>query len=811
MAGADLGEKYRQLKQQYVRSLPTRLEELRASWRRLLHVSWDTKALTSMEQSAHKLSGSGSTFQFPDISQAARLLEDQLLPLLNKPDATATERHRIGALLEALEQAIAQAIQSEVPGVEDAVALPASPATAARHHRIAVIEDDQNQADFLQDWLEQRGYAVDVFGTPEAFSKHSDDHTYHLILLDISFPEGALEGIALLERLKCQVDGSRPVLMMSARGDMVARMRALRAGAASYLTKPLDLDMLEKRIAQLLADNTAPRQRVLWVDDDNEQLAYYKTLLAEQGYEVEGLAQPVRILERIEQFQPDAIVLDHEMPGVQGLELARVLRQDARYMAIPILFVSASQAVAEQLETYSMVGNEVFQKPLESKRFLAALHHHLLQAQVISARINLVSQRKVREGLQNHDSFLTDLATSIAYLEAVPDAPSRYLVQVGIDREQYLRAQYGARALASLTARMEQHFASQLGPEDSGCVLGGGSFLFQITTPAGENASEYLDSLHRQLNSPSWSLGEPAVPVTVSMGVLPLIEAVNEDKALLEVEQACAEAVQEEGGRVVWHLAPERSDRSKLDDRIRELLEAQAFKLHYQPIVNMDSGDTLFEALVRLVDEDDAVYLPGQFLPHLAEGSHGTLHSLDRWVVEHALEGLSGLAGKAAASHAVAIKLASSMADVAKMIPFLSTGMRNARIKGKRRVYLALSSSAVIKDVARAKQVLSVLQGMDCGLIIEHLEADQASVDLLRELPSVDFVKLAHKYGAGAEQTTELESMLRRFREIFGSSLPIVATRVEDARALAWFWERDIRNFQGHFIQAPEVAMNFEF
>ena len=810
MAGADLGEKYRELKQQYVRSLPKRLEELRATWSRLLHVSWDMKALAIMEQTAHKLSGSGSTFQFPEISRAARSLEDQLQPLLDKSDATPAERNRIGAALGDLEQAIAEAIESPDSGAEAETALSASPKATAKQQCIAVIEDDHSQAEFLTDWLEQRGYTVDVFGTPEEFSEHSDDRHYHLILLDISFPDGALEGITLLERLKCQMDGGSPVLMMSARSDMVARMRALRAGADSYLTKPLDLGVLEKRIEQLLSDTAAPRQRVLWVEDDNEQLAYYKNLLADQGYEVEGLTQPVRILERIEQFQPDAIVLDHEMPGVQGLELARVLRQDARYMTIPILFVSASEAVAEQLETYSMAGNEVFQKPLDSKRFLAALHHHLIQAQLISARINLVSQRKASEGLQNHDYFLTELATSIAYLESSPGVASRYLLQVGIDREEYLRAQHGARALASLTAAMEQHFARELGHEDSGCALGGGSFLFQINTPAGEDAAAYLEGFHQRLNSPGWTLGEPAVPVTLSMGVLPLTETVNEDKALLEVEQACGEAMQEEGGRVVWHRAPERSDHSKLDDRIRELLDAQAFKLHYQPIVNMDSGDTLFEALVRLVDEDDAVYLPGQFLLHLEEGSHGTLQSLDRWVVEHALEGLSTLAGKAAASHAVAIKLASSMADVARIIPFLSSGMRNSRIKGKRRVYLALSSSAVIKDVGRARQVLSVLQDMDCGLIIEHLEASQASVDLLRELPSVDFVKLAPKYGASAEQTSELEKVLRQFSQIFGSSQPIVATRVEDAKALAWFWERDVRHYQGHFIQAPEVAMNFE-
>lgn len=107
-------------------------------------------------------------------------------------------------------------------------------------------------------------------------------------------------------------------------------------------------------------------------------------------------------------------MLDHEMPGVQGFELAQVLRQDARYMTIPILFVSASQQVAAQLEQQSMIGNQLFSKPLDNQRFLTALHHHLVQAQLLTARINLVSQRKESRSLQNHDYFLTELATLLA-------------------------------------------------------------------------------------------------------------------------------------------------------------------------------------------------------------------------------------------------------------------------------------------------------------------------------------------------------------------------------------------------------------
>lgn len=288
MAGVDLGHKYEALKQKYVLGLPSRLDELQASWSRLQHVSWDAKALTFMEQCAHKLAGSGATFQFPEISEAARVLEDQLQQLLSKSDATPAERNQIEASLGKLERAVDQAVNT----TPSQTAPEAAPAAAKNHYRIAVIEDDLNQAAFLKTWLEQRGFTAETFETPEAYNRRTDDHLHHLILLDISFPQGALEGIAWLEHLKCQVDANTPVIMMSARSDMVARMRALRAGADTYLTKPLDLGVLENRIGQLLDHTLTSKPRVLWVDDDTDLLAYYKTMLTDEGYEVEACPSP---------------------------------------------------------------------------------------------------------------------------------------------------------------------------------------------------------------------------------------------------------------------------------------------------------------------------------------------------------------------------------------------------------------------------------------------------------------------------------------------------------------------------------------
>ncbi|WP_417543730.1 response regulator [Marinobacter sp.] len=809
MSEASPGQKLQELRTRYIAGLPNRMGELGDSWNRLLHVSWNPKALEFMHQSAHKLTGSGATFQFPEISNTARILEEQLQVLLAKSDATSTERQQIENSLKALERAIEDASRA---GPDNEMPVFVSKTVIEKHQplRIAVIEDDENQAAYLKNWLEQQGYYAETFEDPETYTRRTDGHFHHLILLDISFPQGALEGIGWLERMKCQAGTNTPVIMMSTRSDMVARMRALRAGADIYLTKPIDMGVLEKRIHQLLENARPARPRVLWVDDDTDLLAYYESILSEEGYEVEGLSQPVRVLERIEQFQPDAIILDHDMPGCQGIELAKVLRQDANYMTIPILFVSASPEARDLLEQHSIAGNDFFQKPLDIELFLSSLHRHLTNAKLIAARINLVSQRKESRGLQNHDYFLTELVDLLARIESDQADQAHYLVQASVDRHEYLRAQHGARAMANLSARMEKHFAEQLAVGDSGCALGGGSFLFWVTAHAADDGRAALERFHYNLNNPAWTLENAPDPVTLSLGVLTLNHAMDEDKALIEAEKACSEAMQSGSNKLIWQQAPERPPESKLNERITELLAAQAFKLYYQPIVNMETGDTLFEALVRLVDEDNAVYLPGQFLPWLPEGSRGPFYALDRWVIQHAVEDLTHLEGKASASYSVSVKLSSPMVDVEHLLTVLSGAIRENRIKGNRRIYLALSSPTVLKDVPRAKKIAKLVQSMGCGLVIEHVATDTASVDLIKELDSVDLVKLAPTLGASDQQTPALEDLLSQLKAALSSSQKIVVTGVEDAKVLSWFWEQGIRNFQGYFIQEPKGAMSYE-
>ena len=103
--------------------------------------------------------------------------------------------------------------------------------------RIALLEDDADQASLLQAWLVEDGHACSHFDAGVSFIKAYMRDDFDLVIMDWELPESS--GIDVLKHLRLQLDQQVPVLFITQKneeGDIVA---ALEAGADDYMTKPI--------------------------------------------------------------------------------------------------------------------------------------------------------------------------------------------------------------------------------------------------------------------------------------------------------------------------------------------------------------------------------------------------------------------------------------------------------------------------------------------------------------------------------------------------------------------------------------------
>ncbi|HEU4727220.1 MAG TPA: response regulator transcription factor [Kofleriaceae bacterium] len=118
--------------------------------------------------------------------------------------------------------------------------------------RILVVEDDPSIRLGLEDTLTAKGYQVEAIGRGEEGADKAIGGRYDLVVLDVMLPD--IDGFEVCRRIRASRGPARrvPVIMLSARGSELDRVRGLELGADDYVTKPFSLMELLARVASVL-------------------------------------------------------------------------------------------------------------------------------------------------------------------------------------------------------------------------------------------------------------------------------------------------------------------------------------------------------------------------------------------------------------------------------------------------------------------------------------------------------------------------------------------------------------------------------
>jgi DNA-binding response OmpR family regulator len=92
-------------------------------------------------------------------------------------------------------------------------------------------------------------------------------------------------------------------------------------------------------------------KKILVVDDEESIRELYKAELSDEGYQVELAADGREAIRRLEEFRPDLVTLDIKMPGTDGIEVLRRIRE--KDSAIPVILVSAFEEFKQDFNTWA--------------------------------------------------------------------------------------------------------------------------------------------------------------------------------------------------------------------------------------------------------------------------------------------------------------------------------------------------------------------------------------------------------------------------------------------------------------------------
>ena len=261
--------------------------------------------------------------------------------------------------------------------------------------KILVVDDDAISRMVLQSYLESFGFEVDSVDSGEnALSlllKTSQKSPYGLVLMDWEMPN--LDGIETSKRIKLdhQITEIPTIIMVTShsRDDILPHIH--EGDVDALLVKPVEPQNLLKNIAQTLhiditdysqqplqAKNTEKiitGIKVLVVDDDDINRLIAKEMLEDEGLKVDLAEGGLQALEKINEHQFDIVLMDLQMPDMDGYETCEKIRSNPKNQDLTIIALSA-HAMSDIKDKCLQVGmNDYVSKPFKIVELIKTLTH----------------------------------------------------------------------------------------------------------------------------------------------------------------------------------------------------------------------------------------------------------------------------------------------------------------------------------------------------------------------------------------------------------------------------------------------------
>ena len=533
-----LQEKLRALEAIFLQKLPSKFDEITETLQQVVERPDDHEAMVVLHRHLHTMAGSAGTFGFAEIGAQARLFESTLKPHLEGLPWNADE---LAAYSNEVKQYFAYALEHDnkpVNGVAESVQ--EEERESAMPQLIYLVDEDEKQNQEITVQLEHFGYEVVRMNHLGALAKAVAMRRPHVIVIELSFPEGKLAGAEEIGRIK-QIERFRiPTIFVSHSNSFESRLLAVRSSGDGYFTKPLDVVALTERIEAILRHDEDKAYRILIIDDDAVTSRFYGAILRDAGMNVYLLNDPHQILTVMTDFRPELLLMDIYMPGCSGVELSRLIRQDNSYVDVPIVFLSSEADMSKQLEAVKAGADDFITKPVAPEYLKASLANRAERYRSLRALI----MRDGLTGLLNHTAIKEQLSSEIS--QAGRSGSPLSLAMIDLDKFKDINDTYGHPAGDQVLRTLARLLRQRLRRSDIVGRYGGEEFAVIFPDTNAVTARRVLDQVRQAFAKIQQHSENDNFSVSFSGGVADLESSLDADE-LFDIADAAMYVSKQEG------------------------------------------------------------------------------------------------------------------------------------------------------------------------------------------------------------------------------------------------------------------------
>jgi len=564
---------------------------------------------------------------------------------------------------------------------------------------------------------------------------------------------------------------------------------------------------------------------ILVVDDEPNNFDVIEALLAANNYELHYANSGEAGIDLLESIQPDLILLDVAMPGMDGMAVCEKLKAMPQWQSIPIIIVTALTAKVFLSQCLEAGADDFISKPINRLELNARVRSMLRiskqhqQLSTFNAQLEATVQERT-EQLQTiiaQDS-LTKLPSRTYLLEQLADCLAREDLELAViildcDRFHLVNGSFGHLFGDKLLAAIANRLLQLTRPSDILARLGEDAFCLLIN-PIAEADTTAIDSVIQMIRN---TFHQPflvkgcEIYMTVSMG----IAFSQETQTAAELLQAADTAMYQaklKGKGSVQIFSPQMHiqihDRLILEADLQRALNNQEFTAFYQPIIDLETLKTIgFEALIRWQHPDKGIIPPGVFIPSME--TSGLIEPVGVLIFQKACQQLQVWHQRGWPELTMSINVSPRQFNSPSLLDDIERVLTETKVNPAC-IKLEITESAIMGSVENAIAMTKELQARQIQLSIDDFGTGYSSLKYLNSF-SVNNLKIDRSFikeFTSEENHYPIVNTIVALAQELG--LSIVAEGIETQQQLLWLQNLKCDFGQGYFFSKPLPADEIE-
>jgi DNA-binding response OmpR family regulator/EAL domain-containing protein (putative c-di-GMP-specific phosphodiesterase class I)/GGDEF domain-containing protein len=669
---------------------------------------------------------------------------------------------------------------------------------------IAVLSDETNLPPALIKAFEGRGFVVRSFADSARLAEILAQTPASALLVDSSQVEAMCEMIDVLSK-QVPANGSTVVVAIG-HGNSAARLQSMLQGAELYFDRLDDLNLVA-RVIEVIERSSEDPYRVLVVDDDAGTRMYLRLVLEQAGMSVLECGDPLAVMDHISNFQPDLLLLDLHMKGLDGLSLTMELRQQPELSVLPIVFISVEHKEETRFRAIQAGGDDFLTKPVRPRVLIAEVRSRIKRARLVKHQLPVSSGLLLRGGQLRRGDFLKQLAAVLSR----PTAAWQVLLSMKIDQADELGKQLGLAGAYELEQAVAKHFSEALRDTDAYTTWLEFGFGILLQRNSREEIIELAQLLCKKIASVTFDVQGKQSKLTLSIGVALVpagADGGDADRWFASAYAAHSIAHRLGGNRYDGVLTREHGAMPAervmiIREWVKEAANGNNIAIEFQPMLPLHGdGVGLYALDAKLRDyRAPLAGVTRKEYMNLARDAHA-LFMIDRLSLFRAFEAIEE---ERARGRNTRILVPMDLASINEaQLHWLQAELR--RRKAYTDGLLIELDATLLLEHPELEYTLHQLKNLDVSLVLSDDSGSLTRVESLQQFP-VTMLRLPY----GTIENIPSQTFIELLRPWYDSGRSLIVDRVENTDAVAQLWALEVAYLQGDALAASGTRLDYEF